>query len=53
MHIVLLSSFYFFIPFMPFYNAYERTVNTIGQIIAVALIYAMIQKKFLFNIIPR
>jgi hypothetical protein len=53
MHVALLSIFYFLIPFMPFYRAYVQTVNTIGQIIAVVLIYAMIKKQFLFNLIPR
>ena len=48
------SKFYVdYIPFMSFYNTYEQTINTIGQISAVVLIYVMIKCKFLFNIIPR
>ena len=53
MHIVLLAVFYALIPFLPFYSANDTLVNTIGELIALALIYVMIRRRFLFNIIPR
>ena len=53
MHVAFLVMFYALIPYLAFYSAFEITVNTVGQLLALAAIYVMIQKKFLFNIVPR
>jgi hypothetical protein len=53
MHVVLLVILYAAIPFLPFYPANEKLVNTIGQVCALLLIYWMIRKRFLFKIVPR
>jgi hypothetical protein len=53
MHIILLAAFYALIPFLPFYSSNDTLVNTIGEVIALALIYVMIRRRFLFGIIPR
>jgi hypothetical protein len=53
MHVVFLVLFYALIALMPFYNDWEITINTVGQLVALTAIYVMIQKKFLFRFVPR
>ena len=52
-HVILLAVFYALIPLLPFYSGNDTLVNTIGELIALALIYVMIRRRFLFGIIPR
>ncbi|MBI3732213.1 MAG: OpgC domain-containing protein [Chloroflexi bacterium] len=52
-HIILLTAYYALIPYLWFYADNEAAVNTLAQIIALTIIYVMIRKRILFNIIPR
>lgn len=53
MHIFLLSGFYLLVPFVPQYAQVEIDVNTALQLLAILLTWLMIQKQFLFRIVPR
>ncbi|MBI4785433.1 MAG: OpgC domain-containing protein [Chloroflexi bacterium] len=53
MHIVLFGLFYAALPYLPINILAMGTLNTALQFLAVLAIWAMIQRQFLFRIIPR
>ncbi len=53
MHIVIIGSFYVLFPHLPVNIQAMGTVNTSLQLLAILGIWAMVQRQFLFRIIPR
>jgi hypothetical protein len=53
MHVVIIGSFYVLFPHLPVDIQAMGTVNTSLQLLVILGIWAMIQRQFLFRIIPR
>ncbi len=53
MHVVIIGSFYVLFPLLPVNIQAMGTVNTSLQLLVILGIWAMIQRQFLFRIIPR
>jgi hypothetical protein len=53
MHIAVIGLFYTVVPYLPGQVTTLGTINTSLQLMMVLLIWAMIQRQFLFRIIPR
>jgi hypothetical protein len=53
MHVAMVALFYIVLPYLPGNVAALGTVNTSLQLLAVLAIWAMIQRQFLFKIVPR
>ncbi len=53
MHVVVIGLFYILLPYLPGQIQQMGTVNTSLQLLAILMLWAMIQRKFMFNIVPR
>ncbi len=53
MHVVVIGLFYAILPYLPGHVLEMGTLNTSLQMMVVLLIWAMIQRKFWFSIVPR
>lgn len=53
MHVVVIGVFYMVLPHLPINIMTMGTLNTSLQLLAVLAIWAMIQSKFLFRLVPR
>ncbi|HEX7588151.1 MAG TPA: OpgC domain-containing protein [Anaerolineae bacterium] len=53
MHVVVIGAFYAALPYLPGHITSIGTINTSLQLMAILLLWAMIQRQFMFRIIPR
>ena len=53
MHVVVIGAFYIALPHLPGHITSVGTINTSLQLMTVLLLWAMIQRQFLFKIVPR
>ncbi len=53
MHVAVIGAFYIALPYLPGHITSVGTINTSLQLMAVLLLWAMIQRRFLFKIVPR
>jgi len=53
MHVVIIGLFYAVLPYLPGSITAIGTINTSLQLLAILVIWAMIQRRFLFRIVPR
>jgi hypothetical protein len=53
MHVAVIGAFYVALPYLPGHITSVGTINTSLQLMAVLLLWAMIQRQFLFKIVPR
>lgn len=53
MHVVVVGLFYGALPYLPGHVLTMGTLNTSLQLLVVLLLWAMIQKRFLFSVVPR
>jgi hypothetical protein len=53
MHVIVIALFYIVLPFLPGNVLLRGTVNTCLQLLAVLAIWGMVQRRFLFGLVPR
>jgi len=53
MHVVVIGLFYAVLPYLPGNITAMGTINTSLQLLAILAIWAMIQRRFLFRVVPR
>jgi hypothetical protein len=53
MHVVIIGLFYVALPFLPGNITAIGTINTTLQLSVILAIWAMIQRRFLFQVVPR
>jgi hypothetical protein len=53
MHVVVIGLFYTLLPHLPGHILEMGTLNTAVQLMFVLLLWAMIQRQFLFKVVPR
>ncbi len=53
MHVVVIALFYIAFQFLPSHVQMMGTINTTLQLLVILGVWAMVQKKFLFGIVPR
>lgn len=52
MHLVVVAVFAAWLPWVPRYDRWLELPNSVAQVAALLVIWAMIRKKILFRIIP-
>ena len=53
MHVAVIGAFYAALPYLPGHITSVGTINTSLQLLTVLLLWAMIQRQFLFKVVPR
>ncbi|MDE3092023.1 MAG: OpgC domain-containing protein, partial [Chloroflexota bacterium] len=53
MHVAIIGLFYAALPYLPGHITTSGTINTSLQLLVILAIWAMVQRQFLFRIIPR
>ncbi len=53
MHVAVIGLFYIVLPYLPSSVPTIATLNTSLQLLAVLAIWAMVQRRFLFQVVPR
>jgi hypothetical protein len=53
MHVAVIGAFYIALPYLPGHITSVGTINTSLQLMVVLLLWAMIQRQFLFKVLPR